>query len=220
MRRVTLALVSTLLAILSFLLPVVAAPLDASNSFKQPLASKFRATERQMIIAEHLAKIDPLTGLNNRRAFYEMTRSFWTKKRAEIGISVINTDIDYFKVINDTYGHTAGDDVLTQFAKLLNESLRQQDIAARWGGEEFILLLPKTRLKEASTISDRLCKSIAQHEFIANRNKLQVTVSIGLAHGHPVSSSLEHLISLADQQLYHAKKCGKNQIHYELEQTA
>ncbi|RTR34983.1 sensor domain-containing diguanylate cyclase [Shewanella atlantica] len=184
------------------------------------LASKFRATERLKIIAEHQAKTDPLTGLNNRRAFYEITQSFWKQKKSGTGISVIIIDIDYFKVINDTYGHVAGDDVLTQFANRLNKSLRQQDIAARWGGEEFIILLPHTRLKEASTISKRLCESISNHPFTIESNEFQVTASIGLAHGRPDGLTLEHLISLADQQLYRAKKRGKNQISYEQESVA
>lgn len=184
------------------------------------LASKFRATERLKIIAEHQAKTDPLTGLNNRRAFYEITQSFWKQKKSGAGISVIIIDIDYFKVINDTYGHVAGDDVLTQFANRLNKSLRQQDIAARWGGEEFIILLPQTRLKEASTISKRLCESISNHPFTIESNEFQVTASIGLAHGLPDGLTLEHLISLADQQLYRAKKRGKNQISYEQESVA
>ncbi|ABV35456.1 putative diguanylate cyclase (GGDEF domain) [Shewanella sediminis HAW-EB3] len=179
------------------------------------LAVKFRATEREKLIAEHQAKIDPLTGLKNRRAFYEITPSFWKQKRTRVGVSMIIIDIDYFKAINDTYGHTVGDEVLVQFATLLNKNLRQQDIVARWGGEEFILLLPKTRLKEASTISKHLCESISKHAFIADRNELQVTASIGLAHGSPAQFTLEQLISLADQQLYRAKQRGKNQISYE-----
>lgn len=184
------------------------------------LASKFHATEREKIIAEHQAKTDPLTGLNNRRAFYEITPIFWKQKKTKVGISMIIIDIDSFKVINDTYGHTVGDDVLVQFATLLNKSLRQQDIAARWGGEEFILLLPKTRLKEASIISKHLCESISKYAFVADHNELQVTASIGLAHGSPTQFTLEQLISLADLQLYQAKLRGKNQISYELEQTA
>ncbi|WP_394148512.1 diguanylate cyclase [Shewanella atlantica] len=181
------------------------------------LASKFRATERQKIIAEHQAKIDPLTGLNNRRAFYEITQPFWMQKQAQLGVSVIIVDIDYFKVINDTHGHAAGDDILSQFAKLLNLSLRQQDVAARWGGEEFILLLPGTRLEEASIISERLRERISNHTFSTGCDELQVTASIGLAHGDTSGLTLEHLISLADQQLYRAKQRGKNQICYEQE---
>jgi len=179
------------------------------------LASKYRAAEREKIIAEHQAKTDPLTGLNNRRAFYEITQKFWKQKKTKIEISLIIIDIDYFKAINDTYGHTVGDEVLVQFTTLLSKNLRQQDVAARWGGEEFIILMPKTRLKEASAISKHLCENISKHTFIADGNELQVTASIGLAHGSSTHFTLEQLIYLADQQLYQAKQGGKNQISYE-----
>ncbi|WP_394205238.1 diguanylate cyclase [Shewanella waksmanii] len=178
------------------------------------LAHKFRLSERDKLHAEYLAKTDPLTGLNNRRAFYQQAQQWMKTSKSDKSLAVMIIDIDHFKMINDTYGHQSGDKVLTAIAKQIQASQRQQDITARWGGEEFIILLPQIKDKTAVAIAEGLRRRIAQLSFADNDNTLKVTASFGLAFGQLDSCKLEQLIAQADKHLYQAKQQGRDRVDY------
>lgn len=156
--------------------------------------------------------LDPLTGLYNRR-FLEPGINAALEKSEDIGISVLMVDIDNFKSINDKYGHPFGDDVLKNVSFAIKEQLRAGDIAVRYGGEEFCIVLPKTGKDEAVQIGERICKEIAKRKFSYVNKVTYFTVSVGVASSKadqlPASRSL---IRAADRALYHAKKTGKNKV--------
>ena len=156
--------------------------------------------------------IDPLTGLYNRR-FLEPGINTALERSGEIGISVLMIDIDNFKAINDTYGHPFGDDVLKNVSFIIKEQLRANDIAVRYGGEEFCIVLSKTGKDEAVQIGERMCQEIAKRKFSYVNQVARFTVSVGVASSAadklPASRSL---IRAADRALYHAKKTGKNRV--------
>ncbi|MCW8833027.1 MAG: sensor domain-containing diguanylate cyclase [Colwellia sp.] len=134
-------------------------------------------------------------------------------------VSVIIADVDNFKVINDTYGHLFGDDVLKVIAQKLSENLRSIDLTGRWGGEEFILLLPDTDAKQAQEIIDRIRRNIANIPFSpsSTSKKFNVTVSFGISESSLADVSLQDILAKADQALYRAKTNGRNQVVVHLE---
>jgi diguanylate cyclase (GGDEF)-like protein len=177
------------------------------------LAYQVRLGQAQKLSAEQMAMLDPLTGINNRRAFYNITRPVWNVAlRRNHPLSVVLLDIDSFKKINDSFGHAYGDEVLVATANVIMEVVRDQDVAARWGGEEFILLLPETDVREASTLAERLRNAIAaihlKYEFIEH----EVTASFGVAEREEHHHDLDAVISTADKYLYQSKEDGRNRI--------
>lgn len=176
------------------------------------LAYRMREHQRARLQAEQLARIDPLTGLFNRRAFRENALPVWsTALRGGRPLAVIALDIDHFKAINDSHGHDVGDRVITTVARLLKDSSRSGDIVARWGGEEFIVLLPETDGERAAALAERLRKDIARLGFRAGQGPAAITASFGVAarNGH---ESLDDLICAADHRLYAAKAGGRNRV--------
>ncbi|MDH4392137.1 MAG: GGDEF domain-containing protein [Aquabacterium sp.] len=163
-------------------------------------------------LAQTLANTDALTGALNRRCFME--RGHQAVGRAGQNASptsVLLMDIDDFKQINDRYGHSTGDAVLQMFARQCLASLRPQDMLARWGGEEFVALLPATAPADALQLSDRLCKAIAAARVDgAGGEPRGVTVSIGVASSVGGALALDALLSRADAAMYDAKRSGKN----------
>jgi diguanylate cyclase (GGDEF)-like protein len=163
--------------------------------------------------AEMLAYKDELTGLNNRRAFFDQgDRSFKQATRFKHPISVIMMDIDYFKRVNDNFGHTVGDKVLRIISNLMKNMVRDIDIVARIGGEEFAFILPETGLDEAVSLAERVRQSIENCIIEDNNNRLQITVSMGISTCVPENDTLEQMLIKADDALYIAKKKGRNQI--------
>lgn len=167
--------------------------------------------ERQKIEEKliQLATIDPLTSIPNRRKFdevleYEMKRD----ARYNNELSLVFCDLDYFKKINDEYGHKIGDDVLKAFTQLVSESIRKTDVVARWGGEEFALLLPETSVMIAATTAEKLRKETEQFNF---PHVGHITASFGVTQfiGGDTEASL---INRADDALYKAKKNGRNRV--------
>jgi len=158
------------------------------------------------------ATIDSLTNIYNRRAFDEFAEKSTLKaQREQQPISIIIMDIDFFKQVNDQYGHQVGDKVLQEFSLRLKSSLRQYDILARYGGEEFTLLLPETNARTAMIIAEKLRVKIAKPVFcLDNGAVLSVTSSFGVATSQGEVIDWQQLISLADQALYHAKESGRN----------
>lgn len=167
--------------------------------------------EREKIEAEleHLATIDPLTSIYNRRKFnevlsYELRRD----ERYHSGISFILCDMDNFKTINDDYGHNTGDEVLILFAKLVKECIRSSDTFARWGGEEFVLLLPETGYERAIQISDKI-RRLTENTRFSTVDK--ITVSFGITQ-YLEGDTADTLFKRADKALYKAKNNGRNRI--------
>jgi len=160
----------------------------------------------------YLSTHDPLTKLNNRNTLVErLTEDVYRASRYNEPLSVFMLDIDHFKVVNDSYGHQAGDSVLRNLAKVLMKSVRKVDYIARYGGEEFVVILPETPLSKAQELAERLRNNIGKHSFLIDGYKqLNITASIG------VSSFPEHgqlggeLLNAADSAMYSAKADGRN----------
>jgi diguanylate cyclase (GGDEF)-like protein len=166
-----------------------------------------------------MAVQDQLTGLLNRRGFEEYGgRAFSAARRAGQSISVIMTDIDRFKHINDKFGHAAGDMALAHFARLFSESRRQEDVAARVGGEEFALLLPGTDLRGAMAIADQLCAKIGSTPLDTTVVGLPMTSSFGVATISEKDKSLDDVLLRADRALSRSKRAGRNQVDLESSQ--
>lgn len=162
---------------------------------------------------------DPLTGINNRRFFDQRFDEEISRcKRMPSPLTCLLLDIDYFKKINDTYGHPTGDRVLIDIANIIKSQLRDTDVLARYGGEEFSVLLTNTSTIDALDIAERIRLHVAEHNFDdTNNTQLQVTLSIGMtvlseqAYQHENGVVCHHLIEQADQALYQAKDKGRNQ---------
>lgn len=156
--------------------------------------------------------LDPLTGLYNRR-FLETNINQALEQSDRYELSVLMVDIDNFKIINDTYGHQFGDDVIKNVSFAIKEELRVDDTAVRYGGEEFCVILPKTSKKEGAQIGERIRKRIEEHKFSYVNQVSHFTVSIGVAASKTDQlSASRSLIRAADRALYHAKKTGKNRV--------
>jgi len=162
---------------------------------------------------EALAVTDALTGLSVRRYFLERAKEELERsKRHQLSCTVLMTDLDHFKEKNDTYGHLVGDVVLRDVAALLKRNLREIDLIARFGGEEFILLLIETQIDQAMPIAQRLKQLVEVHPIRAYDELLTQTLSIGAAGFPEHGQTLEELIERADQALYAAKHAGRNRV--------
>jgi len=176
------------------------------------LARDIRSFEEARQQAEMLAGTDTLTGLLNRRAFFDRAQAVWnTAARRTRPLTAAMVDLDHFKKTNDEHGHAAGDEVLKAVAGLLSSTCRTSDVIARWGGEEFLLLLPETTLEQAGVLAERLRSAVESCEVLTKRGTVKVTASFGLAdlRGHP---NLDALVADADQWLYRAKHAGRNRV--------
>ncbi|MBI3805830.1 MAG: diguanylate cyclase [Nitrospirae bacterium] len=163
---------------------------------------------------QELAVKDELTALLNRRAFLNAVgREFKRVVRHEMPLALVLIDIDHFKEINDRYGHLIGDQVIRDLAQVLNRSVRDVDTIARYGGDEFVIILPRTNLGEALIAAERIKKTVRTNTFNIDRRPVEITVSMGIAHCPlPQIQSPEDLFRVADQALYTAKKKGRNRI--------
>jgi diguanylate cyclase (GGDEF)-like protein len=159
---------------------------------------------------EEAAYIDPLTQVLNRRSFLEAAeRERSRADRYGLPVSIVVADIDNFKKINDKFGHPGGDAVLKTLAQLMKDTLRIVDLICRWGGEEFIFLLPRTRLEQAVETASRLRINIEEYPIQIEHTKIQVTMSMGVAE---YRNTLDETILEADKYLYEAKTSGKNSV--------
>lgn len=160
------------------------------------------------------ATLDALTGLNNRRQFEaRLLQEVATAKRKKKPLCCIMLDIDYFKKVNDTYGHSAGDCVLKAAAKTIAAELREYDIASRYGGEEFCILLPFTTIKEAEFVAERLRSAVEKTDVnVPDLGTLNVTISVGVSAYDESFENPETLHQKADIALYEAKKSGRNRV--------
>ena len=174
----------------------------------------FEQVEDEKTRLEKLAITDYLTGLFNVRYFYQrIIEEFNRSERYILPISCLMLDIDYFKKINDMHGHKIGDMVLQEFSRLLKKFTRKTDVLSRYGGEEFIMLLPQTTMNGAVAEAERIRTYIKKHRFKSLNNKSGVTVSIGVSYSpHPKVKAHDELISFADDALYEAKKNGRDKV--------
>jgi diguanylate cyclase (GGDEF)-like protein len=172
-------------------------------------------------IVSSQALVDGLTGLANRRSCEETLNAELARSERFPGpLALVITDLDDFKEVNDRYGHQAGDVVLREFATLLRESVRDIDLAGRWGGEEFLLVLPGTDLEGAAHVADRVRRALAgQIVLSVDGEPISVTASFGVA-AHPEAQSASALFAAADAALYEAKRTGKNRVSVASESVA
>ena len=165
-----------------------------------------------------LVNKDPLTNLYNRRYFNEISSLLFNlSKREKSSLSTLMIDIDHFKAINDTYGHLTGDKVLKNIADNLLSIIRETDVAIRFGGEEFVILLPNTALEGAKSIAQKICDTIAQEEVEALTDDacmiIKYTVSIGITICDCENDiNIDNLIQRSDAALYKAKNSGRNRV--------
>ena len=167
----------------------------------------------ERVVAAHktAASIDPLTSLFNRRGFAEAsTRLIEREANADRPVTVLIFDIDFFKSINDRFGHPAGDEILKLFATVVINNLRITDLSGRIGGEEFAALLP-CALEEGAAVAERVRESFAASGIVSDDGPVDTTVSIGVAGG-PAGTELEVLLAAADTALYQAKRAGRNRV--------
>jgi diguanylate cyclase (GGDEF)-like protein/PAS domain S-box-containing protein len=168
----------------------------------------------EALAREHLlARTDVLTGVKNRRDFFEIaSHEFGVAKRYGNEISLILFDIDFFKRVNDSFGHEAGDAVLRRIARLAETGIREADLLARYGGEEFIVLLPNSPPRLAAVMAERIRAAIEQSDFPEAGAIGTVTISAGVAGCIPGEESLDEVIRRADNALYRAKANGRNRV--------
>jgi diguanylate cyclase (GGDEF)-like protein len=199
--------------------------LDAANPdfFKAKYLNRLQALADQAAIAienaqlfeemEKLAITDSLTGLYHRRYFFafavnEIERS----KRYKKNLSIIMMDIDHFKKINDNFGHQIGDQVLKEIADICLAILRKVDVMCRYGGEEFVVLLPETEVTNAAHAAERMCTAISSLRVKSEKGDVSVSASIGVAEMDKSHANLEKLLAAADAALYSAKESGRNRV--------
>lgn len=173
-----------------------------------------RRIEAQQKQLEQMAYYDQLTDLPNRRLLEKLIeREYSSIQRYGHETAIMILDIDNFKNINDTYGHPVGDDILRQLADLLKRSARESDTVARFGGEEFIILMPRTTVEEGCVFAERLRKLIMEKSFTIGSDTLQITSSFGVASLNDIDSkTLENYYFAADKALYLAKQSGRNKV--------
>lgn len=161
---------------------------------------------------QQLAHHDPLTKLSNRRdALSILKREQARIIRSKEALSIIICDVDHFKKINDQYGHNAGDAVLVELAKIFTHNIRGQDCVVRWGGEEFLFILPQTLAKNANVCAEKIQKKLQDNLVNYKGEDIKVTVSMGIEQFNG-NQSIDEIINNADKYLYQAKNAGRNQI--------
>lgn len=179
------------------------------------LSLKKLIKEKNALIEEldSLSRIDPLTGISNRRDIMEvLNNEQFRYERYGKTYAVIMGDIDFFKNINDQYGHDTGDYALKEVADILKKETRKVDFLARWGGEEFLAVLPETNLAGGAKVAESMRNSIHNREYEFNGKELSITMSFGVGCHTGEGMELDDLLKMADEHLYKAKERGRNQV--------
>jgi two-component system, cell cycle response regulator len=186
-------------------------PFDAFE-LRARVRAALRTKHLQDLLIEH-AHIDPLTGLPNRRALMERLQSEWARLQRHGGsLSVIMADLDHFKRINDTYGHHIGDKMLQEAAQAIAKQCRKTDLPGRYGGEEFVVLVPDEQATGAACLAERCRREVAKISVVVQDKPVQITASFGVADATNLATQ-ELLIERADDALYQAKTAGRNAVH-------
>jgi diguanylate cyclase (GGDEF)-like protein len=197
-------LIATITYLLLFLVTGIISVLFAKNSVQKKQA--FRKLQQY-------ATTDDLTGLANRRELDKIAmREYKRATRFSRSFSVLMLDLDHFKVVNDTYGHTIGDRVLQHVAAICASAIRGQDFLARYGGEEFTILLPESDIESGGKLGQRICDEIAAKPFRHGMQLISMTISVGVSEIEDGDDDVNDLILRADKALYEAKKRGRNQV--------
>ncbi len=184
---------------------------NLNRSLEQKVADRTQELERSNEKLKELSSTDYLTKAPNRRYFYEVGEKYFNlAKREGSSISVLMMDIDFFKQINDTYGHQAGDEILVNVSSTMKEILRKSDIFGRVGGEEFAILAKEENSEDALIIAEKIRNSIQAIEFVFDEKTIHITISIGIAEIQPKDARLDDIIKRADVALYMAKEDGRN----------
>ncbi len=205
----------------------------ADDFLKKPvdrdeLLARIRAGSRLMELEQRLSQLantDPMTGLVTRRTLFDNLQREWRRaQRYHVPLSCVMIDIDFFKRINDGHGHQAGDDVIRQLGQLIAANIRSSDIAGRYGGEEFCIVLPETSEQQAQTWAERMRCKVAELRVPVNNNStvLSITSSFGVSQRLADTTSAEQLVDMADQALVAAKRSGRDRVvsYQTLTQTA
>ncbi|MBD9386649.1 PleD family two-component system response regulator [Agrobacterium sp. AGB01] len=195
-------------------------PLDPNELVARTLTQlkRKRYNDRLRSSVQHsieLAVTDGLTGLHNRRYLDNHLKVLFNRAATRgRSLSVCITDIDRFKVVNDTYGHDAGDEVLKEFAARLRATVRGADLACRYGGEEFVVVMPDTTAEMAANIAERLRMSVEGKPFVlrSSGQEINITASLGISCNSPNVETPEQLLKEADNALYDAKRAGRNRV--------
>jgi diguanylate cyclase (GGDEF)-like protein len=183
-----------------------------TKALQDELRKKNEQLEKILSKVETLAITDPLTGLFNRRHLEAILEKEWLiAKRYDHTISCLMIDIDHFKSINDIYGHKTGDSVLREISLLLKKNLREVDTVARWGGEEFVAILPRADKDNSMRVASRITEKTSNHAFDEVPDR-KITVTIGIACSGSSIDSSEKLINSADIALFEGKRKGRNRI--------
>ena len=178
---------------------------------KKILVAKQTEIDAVVAQAREVSHIDPLTYLPNRRQILnDLQHEVLRANRYKTPLSISMMDIDHFKTINDTYGHALGDEALRNIAMNLREHIRLPDIVGRYGGEEFLILLPNSRAEAAAEQAGRLCEQINRAEINIGGNRIHLSISIGIAQYRIGAESWQKLLNRADMALYEAKNKGRN----------
>ena len=186
--------------------------LQAARQSVQEYEARVERLERELKTAANLVREDPLTGALNRRGLDEAFRAeLGRSRRAERPMSLAILDLDNFKQLNDRLGHQAGDAALSYLARLLRTTLRPSDVVARFGGEEFVILLPETGAEEAARVMTRVQRELTRRFFLHDNEKVLITFSAGVAECVP-GEERDAVIGRADQAMYEAKRAGKNRV--------
>ncbi|NLJ79457.1 MAG: diguanylate cyclase [Firmicutes bacterium] len=187
----------------------MAARLRETMTSKDELSAEINKRIQVEKRLKHLSRTDDLTQLYNRRAFHDyLQKHIDYTRRYQDPLSIAMLDVDYFKGINDSYGHSVGDSVLVKLSQILIKNIRKADLAARWGGEEFVILMPKTEIEKAFKVCERLRTEIKSTRFTRG---ISISVSIGVTQFAPEDTS-DELIKRVDQALYKAKAKGKDNV--------
>jgi diguanylate cyclase (GGDEF)-like protein len=216
---VTVAAIAGDLVVVFNNLPASLALVDAGYMAAALIATAallVRSAERQVLLINefaHRARIDPLTGLVTRRAFEEAAYAALSMHPNDDGTALVLLDVDWFKSVNDEYGHPGGDEVLVQLADLLLGTARKGDVVCRLGGDELALLLPGCTHDVAHRRAEQMIQAVSSHGFALSLGSvIKVSVSAGLAHSPTNASDLHSLYRAADAALYEAKRAGRNRV--------
>ena len=183
-----------------------------TKALQDELRQKNKQLSELLAKVEALAITDSLTGLNNRRQLDTVLETEWKKsQRYKQPVSCLLIDIDFFKAVNDTYGHKAGDLVLIEIANIIRKNVRDVDTVGRWGGEEFVAILPFSNKDQGLIVAQRILEKVSVYEFPQFPDK-RITVSIGLSCSNPSLNTKEEFVEASDRALYEAKRKGRNRI--------
>jgi diguanylate cyclase (GGDEF)-like protein len=185
-----------------------------ADDLEKTVAERTEELRRKNEVLEKIAITDSLTQAFNRRHFFDISeKEIQRALRYKHPLSVMLLDVDHFKIVNDTYGHRVGDQVLVGIVRLCQENIRNIDVFARYGGEEFTILLPETDCDETLTMAERICNLVAETPVTFGKINVSVTVSIGIACWNGGKElNIDQLLSRADIALYEAKDKGRNQV--------